>query len=130
MGGGDCFQRTGARQAGSQAGAVDGRHLRHGRGGGAGQGGRYVEVLRSDAVMARNAGHRGDGARRYQYNPRLQEVMRDIPKGTIYDRNRAAARGPAIGICWKNIAPITRALESISIKPARGAKVGIILSAA
>jgi cell division protein FtsI/penicillin-binding protein 2 len=28
-----------------------------------------------------------DGARRYQYNPRLQEIMREIPKGTIYDRN-------------------------------------------
>ena len=28
-----------------------------------------------------------DGARRYQYNPRFQEVMREIPKGTIYDRN-------------------------------------------
>ena len=28
-----------------------------------------------------------DGARRYQYNPRFQEVTRDIPKGSIYDRN-------------------------------------------
>ncbi len=28
-----------------------------------------------------------DGARRYQYNPRLQEVSAKIPKGAIYDRN-------------------------------------------
>ena len=28
-----------------------------------------------------------DGARRYQYNPRFQEIMREITKGTIYDRN-------------------------------------------
>ena len=28
-----------------------------------------------------------DGGRRYQYNPRLTEIMRDIPKGTVYDRN-------------------------------------------
>jgi cell division protein FtsI/penicillin-binding protein 2 len=28
-----------------------------------------------------------DGGRRYQYNPRLQSIMREIPKGTIYDRN-------------------------------------------
>jgi cell division protein FtsW (lipid II flippase) len=28
-----------------------------------------------------------DGARRYQYNPRFQEVMKEIPKGSIYDRN-------------------------------------------
>ena len=27
-----------------------------------------------------------DGARRYQYNPRFQEVMAEIPKGGIYDR--------------------------------------------
>jgi cell division protein FtsI/penicillin-binding protein 2 len=28
-----------------------------------------------------------DGARRYQYNPRFQDVMREIPMGAIYDRN-------------------------------------------
>jgi cell division protein FtsI/penicillin-binding protein 2 len=28
-----------------------------------------------------------DGVRRFQYNPRFQEVMRMIPKGGIYDRN-------------------------------------------
>ena len=33
------------------------------------------------------ARRQADGPRRYQYNPRLQEIMRDIPKGTIYDRN-------------------------------------------
>ena len=48
----------------------------------------YVEVLRSAAVMGDGTlVVQADGARRYQYNPRLQEVMRDIPKGSIYDRN-------------------------------------------
>jgi cell division protein FtsI/penicillin-binding protein 2 len=48
----------------------------------------YVQVLASDAVMgAGTLVTQADGARRYQYNPRLQGVMRDIPKGTIYDRN-------------------------------------------
>jgi cell division protein FtsI/penicillin-binding protein 2 len=28
-----------------------------------------------------------DGARRYQYNPRFQDVMNSIPMGSIYDRN-------------------------------------------
>jgi len=28
-----------------------------------------------------------DGARRYQYNPRLLAVMREIPMGAVYDRN-------------------------------------------
>ena len=48
----------------------------------------YVQVVRSAAVMGEGTlVLQGDGARRYQYNPRFQEVMKEIPKGTIYDRN-------------------------------------------
>jgi hypothetical protein len=48
----------------------------------------YVEVLRSPAVMGQGTlVVQADGARRFQYNPRFQEVMREIPKGAIYDRN-------------------------------------------
>ena len=48
----------------------------------------YVQVLRSGAVMGRGAlVMQADGARRYQYNPRFLDVMREIPKGSIYDRN-------------------------------------------
>ena len=48
----------------------------------------YVQVLRSAAVMGEGTlVVQADGARRYQYNPRLQEIMRGIPKGTIFDRN-------------------------------------------
>jgi hypothetical protein len=48
----------------------------------------YVQVARSGAVMGEGTlVVQADGARRYQYNPRLQEIMREIPKGTIYDRN-------------------------------------------
>ena len=48
----------------------------------------YTQVLHSAAIMgAGTLVTQADGARRYQYNPRLQEVMRDIPKGTIFDRN-------------------------------------------
>jgi cell division protein FtsW (lipid II flippase) len=48
----------------------------------------YVQVVQSDAIMgAGTLVTQADGGRRYQYNPRLQAVMRDIPKGTIYDRN-------------------------------------------
>ena len=48
----------------------------------------YVQVVRSAAVMGEGTlVLQADGARRYQYNPRFQEVMRDIPKGSIYDRN-------------------------------------------
>jgi hypothetical protein len=48
----------------------------------------YVQVLRSAAVMGEGTlVVQADGARRYQYNPRLQLVMAEIPKGTIFDRN-------------------------------------------
>jgi cell division protein FtsW (lipid II flippase) len=48
----------------------------------------YVQVLRSSPTVGEGTlVVQADGARRYQYNPRLQEIMRDIPKGTIYDRN-------------------------------------------
>ncbi len=48
----------------------------------------YVEVARSAATMGEGTlVLQADGARRYQYNPRLQEIMEEIPKGSIYDRN-------------------------------------------
>jgi cell division protein FtsI/penicillin-binding protein 2/cell division protein FtsW (lipid II flippase) len=48
----------------------------------------YVQVLHSAAIMGEGTlVVQGDGARRYQYNPRFQDIMREIPKGTIYDRN-------------------------------------------
>ncbi len=47
-----------------------------------------VQVLRSGPTLgAGTLVVQADGGRRYQYNPRLQEIMREIPKGTIYDRN-------------------------------------------
>jgi cell division protein FtsW (lipid II flippase) len=48
----------------------------------------WVQVARSAAVVGEGTlVVQADGARRYQYNPRLQLVMADIPKGTIFDRN-------------------------------------------
>lgn len=48
----------------------------------------YVQVLRSDPIVGEGTlVVQADGARRYQYNPRFQEVMGEIPKGGIYDRN-------------------------------------------
>src|ERR1019366_7021804 len=48
----------------------------------------YIEVFRSGPTIgAGTLVVQADGGRRYQYNPRLQEIMRDIPKGTVYDRN-------------------------------------------
>jgi len=48
----------------------------------------YVQVLRSPAIIGQGTlVVQADGFRRYQYNPRLMEIMAEIPKGTIYDRN-------------------------------------------
>ena len=47
----------------------------------------YVQVLRSDPVTGEGVLiTQADGVRRYQYNPRLLDIMREIPKGAIYDR--------------------------------------------
>ena len=47
-----------------------------------------VQVVRADAIVGRGTlVLQSDGFRRYQYNPRFQELIRQIPKGTIYDRN-------------------------------------------
>ncbi len=48
----------------------------------------WVEVLQPAAVMgAGTLVVEGDGARRFEYNPRFQEVMHQISMGAIYDRN-------------------------------------------
>ena len=48
----------------------------------------YVQVFHSAQVMGEGTlVVQADGARRYQYNPRFAEVIRQIPKGTIFDRN-------------------------------------------
>jgi cell division protein FtsW (lipid II flippase) len=48
----------------------------------------YVAILRGGPTIgAGTLVVQADGGRRYQYNPRLLEIMREIPKGTVYDRN-------------------------------------------
>jgi cell division protein FtsI/penicillin-binding protein 2/cell division protein FtsW (lipid II flippase) len=48
----------------------------------------YIQLLRPDATMVQGTlVIQADGARRFQYNPRFQNVMRQIPMGAVYDRN-------------------------------------------
>jgi hypothetical protein len=48
----------------------------------------YVQIVRADAnLVAGVLSVQADGIRRYQYNPRLMEIARQIPRGAIYDRN-------------------------------------------
>jgi cell division protein FtsW (lipid II flippase) len=46
-----------------------------------------VQAVRADDYAVRpHLGRQADGVRRFQYNPRLLNVLRDLPRGTIYDR--------------------------------------------
>jgi len=46
-----------------------------------------VQVLQADAyVVQPHLGIQGDGHRRYQYNPRITDVLAGIPRGTVFDR--------------------------------------------
>jgi cell division protein FtsI/penicillin-binding protein 2/cell division protein FtsW (lipid II flippase) len=47
-----------------------------------------VQVVRADTYAVKpHLGLQGDGIRRYQYNPRVLDVVGQIPRGTVYDRN-------------------------------------------
>ena len=47
----------------------------------------HVQVLQADEYAVRpHLSLQGDGVRRYQYNPRLLDTVRQIPRGTVYDR--------------------------------------------
>jgi cell division protein FtsI/penicillin-binding protein 2 len=46
-----------------------------------------VQTVRADDFAARpHLTLQADGVRRYQYNPRVLEVLRQLPRGTVYDR--------------------------------------------
>jgi hypothetical protein len=47
-----------------------------------------VQLLRSAPIVGEGAlVTQADGARRFEYNPRLTDLIRELPKGSIYDRN-------------------------------------------
>ncbi len=46
-----------------------------------------VQVRRADRyAIEPHLGLQADGSRRFEYNPRILDVVRDIPRGTVYDR--------------------------------------------
>ncbi len=46
-----------------------------------------VQVLRADELVVKpHLGIHADGGRRFEYNPRVLDIVRSIPRGTIYDR--------------------------------------------
>ena len=46
-----------------------------------------IQVVRADDYVARpHLGVQADGGRRFEYNPRVLDIVRLMPRGTIYDR--------------------------------------------
>jgi cell division protein FtsW (lipid II flippase) len=46
-----------------------------------------VQILRADEIVVRpHLGMQADGTRRYQYNPRILDVAREMPRGRVLDR--------------------------------------------
>jgi peptidoglycan glycosyltransferase len=51
----------------------------------------WLQVVRADAITLRpSLVRQADGGARYQYNPRLLQAARMMPRGTIFDRNGLA----------------------------------------
>ena len=51
----------------------------------------FVQVIAADEIAVRaSLVQQADGTVRYQYNPRLLQIARRIPRGTIFDRNGLA----------------------------------------
>ena len=47
-----------------------------------------VQVVRADTLAVKpHLGIQADGGRRLEYNPRVVDLVRSIPRGSIYDRN-------------------------------------------
>ncbi len=72
----------------------------------------YVQTLRADPTLGRGAlTMQADGVRRFQYNPRLLAIARDIPRGTIFDRNGL----PLASSSWDEIAKSRDAYAKVGI---------------
>ena len=58
-----------------------------------------VQIVHSDDNIVRpHLGAQADGGRRFEYNPRVLDIVRLMPRGTIYDRRRVplATDAPSI----------------------------------
>ena len=83
-----------------------------------------TQIRRADALVAKpHLGLQADGMRRFQYNPRILDVVRRIPRGSIVDRNGLALATEDAELARK-AAPVY-ARVGISVDPActdRGAR--------
>ena len=81
----------------------------------------YLQVAHADATAGAGAlAIQADGARRYEYNPRLLAIARSIPRGTIYDRNGL----PLATSNWDEIANHREAFAKVGVPIAQGPPAG------
>jgi cell division protein FtsI/penicillin-binding protein 2 len=58
-----------------------------------------IQVLHgAEYVVKPHLGVQADGGRRYAYNPRILDLVRQLPRGTVYDRNGLPLATGATGI--------------------------------
>ncbi|MBK9238921.1 MAG: FtsW/RodA/SpoVE family cell cycle protein [Acidobacteria bacterium] len=61
-----------------------------------------VQTLRADEYLVRpQLSVQADGGRRFQYNPRVLDALRSIPRGTIYDRRGLPIASSDAGVLQK-----------------------------
>jgi cell division protein FtsI/penicillin-binding protein 2 len=82
-----------------------------------------VQVVQADTIASASAlGLQADGARRYQYNPRLVEAANAIARGTIFDRRGvplATSRTDVIDAHRRELADLGAQVSTLCADPAR-----------
>ena len=74
-----------------------------------------VQVVRADDVLVKpHLGVQADGTRRFQYNPRVLDAARRIPRGTIFDRNGLPARHRRSEALLDKAAPVYQRLGRLA----------------
>ena len=78
-----------------------------------------IHTAQADSLLIRgNLAIQGDGVRRFQYNPRLVRIARQIPRGDIVDRNGL----PLASSDPSTFEPHRQAYEELGILPPREAE--------
>jgi cell division protein FtsI/penicillin-binding protein 2 len=73
----------------------------------------YLQVVRGDrTLIAGTLTLQADGKLRYQYNPRLEIVARQIPRGSVYDRNSI----PLATSSWEELERHRKEYEQLGVE--------------
>jgi cell division protein FtsW (lipid II flippase)/beta-lactamase class D len=80
-----------------------------------------VQTVRADEYLVRpQLSVQADGGRRFQYNPRVLDALRSIPRGTIYDRRGLPIASNDVAVLQKaagDYATLSRKLDDVCPSP-------------